>query len=154
MTRESVVQCPIQLGGGMRIMQCAKNVKKGKSRWMKWRVEKWIWDGNGKVKVNKKGRKVGKQSHEDDQYSKSSATRAMWPRISPLRIRAGSIWAAMFFRSNAFRDVGPQPITPRRSLVTRKEKQKAGSEEEETGDIGPTRCSRSRFSDGLSAFYQ
>ena len=48
-----------------------------KSRWVKRSVEKRIWDDNGKVKVNEKGRKSRKQSHVDAQYSKSSATSAI-----------------------------------------------------------------------------
>jgi hypothetical protein len=44
------------------------------------------------------------------QYSKSSDTNSMHVRVSPWRIRAGSICAAITLRMTAFREVGPQPV--------------------------------------------
>lgn len=43
------------------------------------------------------------------QYSNSSDTSAIMPRMSPRRMRAGSILEAMIFLTIAFNEVGPQP---------------------------------------------
>lgn len=69
------------------------------------------------------------------QYSKSSATRAICPRMSPRRIRAGSIWAAIFFRSRAFRDVGPQPSHEKPTQVSQS---KEHEQKEKREDSQPT----------------
>lgn len=59
--------------------------------------------------VNEKYGEMSSKFAVNSQYSNSSDTSEIDPRISPRHTRAGSICAAMILRTIAFSEVGPQP---------------------------------------------
>lgn len=67
-----------------------------------------------------------KRRQDVHQYSNSSDTSVIDPRMSPLRIRPGSICAATILRTITFRDAGPQPSMAPLSASRRHPEKKNG----------------------------